>query len=395
MCPIKHSTRVKQGVIYVRFKHPRTREWLERSTGTGSVRGAEGWLERLWHSLLKAPDEAPLPRIDLAKAAGEYAAKTERLVMARSPDPRVLTNFKTRLNKLRLVVRALGGDTPLADITAKTIRDWRDARLLETSASTVHKLLNEARGFFRFAVDQGYLRTDPSAGIRVKVEHQKVDRSLTVEEVEALFDAIAPARRIYLLMMFELGVRPGREVEAIRWSGVDFERAMVHVPGTKTRTSNRHLPVRPAFLAVLEGERARTGAPDDAPVVARWTNAGRDLKDACRIAGIRHVRRYDFRHTYTSLALQAGVPDAFVAAALGHANTNMVHDTYGHLKVEHLRAVPGALPEISYAGETARHGAAEPAPPAASCTLTRSLTGAQPGQQSAPSPSLPALTRTL
>jgi integrase len=40
---------------------------------------------------------------------------------------------------------------------------------------------------------------------------------------------------------------------------------------------------------------------------------------------------YGYRHTYATSALAKGVPDATVAALLGHSSTAMLHRHYSHL----------------------------------------------------------------
>lgn len=40
---------------------------------------------------------------------------------------------------------------------------------------------------------------------------------------------------------------------------------------------------------------------------------------------------YDFRHTYITRALEAGVPDTHVAALVGHASTAIIHKFYSHV----------------------------------------------------------------
>lgn len=45
----------------------------------------------------------------------------------------------------------------------------------------------------------------------------------------------------------------------------------------------------------------------------------------------RSVRAYDYRHTWATRALLAGVPDTHVAAMLGHRSTQMLHLHYSHV----------------------------------------------------------------
>ena len=52
---------------------------------------------------------------------------------------------------------------------------------------------------------------------------------------------------------------------------------------------------------------------------------------ACEAAKIKHLTFHELRHTYASALVNAGVPLAFVARQLGHADTRMVELHYGHL----------------------------------------------------------------
>ena len=59
----------------------------------------------------------------------------------------------------------------------------------------------------------------------------------------------------------------------------------------------------------------------------------------------------------------ADAAQAHVARALGHANTTMLHRTYGHLRPEHLVEVVEALPDLHIGPERAQEGTlAQPVP---------------------------------
>jgi integrase len=58
---------------------------------------------------------------------------------------------------------------------------------------------------------------------------------------------------------------------------------------------------------------------------------GRRMARLCKRAGVRAVIAYGYRHTFATAALAAGVPDAHVAALLGHSGTAMLHRHYSHL----------------------------------------------------------------
>lgn len=47
------------------------------------------------------------------------------------------------------------------------------------------------------------------------------------------------------------------------------------------------------------------------------------------------ITPHGMRHSFASNLLMAGVSDVLVARWLGHANTAMVHQRYGHLLAYH------------------------------------------------------------
>lgn len=63
---------------------------------------------------------------------------------------------------------------------------------------------------------------------------------------------------------------------------------------------------------------------------------------------------YTNRHTFGTDALERGVPDADVAALMGHKGTEMLHAVYSklHKKHEHLRqAAEKAIGPVADAGQ--------------------------------------------
>jgi integrase len=58
-----------------------------------------------------------------------------------------------------------------------------------------------------------------------------------------------------------------------------------------------------------------------------WFNK---TKGTCSRAGVK-ARAYDFRHTWATEALAAGVPDSHVAAMMGHSTPAILHASYSHL----------------------------------------------------------------
>ena len=64
----------------------------------------------------------------------------------------------------------------------------------------------------------------------------------------------------------------------------------------------------------------------------KWTKNGIGIamRKARKRAGV-HAISYGYRHGYATDLLAAGVPDATVAALLGHSGTGTLHKHYSHL----------------------------------------------------------------
>ncbi len=78
-------------------------------------------------------------------------------------------------------------------------------------------------------------------------------------------------------------------------------------------------------------------------LVPGWGKVNRDLKAACKRAGIDAVSPNDLRRTFASWLLQAGVTSSVVAALLGHTTTTLVDLTYGRLDQGTLRDAVGKI----------------------------------------------------
>jgi integrase len=60
----------------------------------------------------------------------------------------------------------------------------------------------------------------------------------------------------------------------------------------------------------------------------------RRFVSASQRAGVRQIRLHDLRHTWATLALQAGIHPKMVSERLGHATTSITRDIYSHVQPE-------------------------------------------------------------
>lgn len=224
-----------------------------------------------------------------------------------------------------------------ADILAMASEAWGGK-----TTSTIQRYLGYVRAVFRFGIRYGITTANPMAAWSKKKE-PKLDVKLTVEDLGRIIRQAPPHLAWTLEVEWELGTRPGvTELFSLRWDDVDFEAGNVHVRGSKTRESNRIVPITPDFRLRLLEMKGRAQTPfiikyDGQPL----KSVKRSLRTAVRRAGVTYnVRPYDVRHLFATVMLTGGADLAAVSALLGHATINTTQASYYHLlKGEKERAV--------------------------------------------------------
>jgi integrase len=163
-----------------------------------------------------------------------------------------------------------------------------------------------------------------------------------------------------------------------QWSDLDLRtghlyvrRTLARINGklafqpTKTAYSQRRILLPTACVRSLKRYRARqnidrraagsawrerdlvfattTGGPLD-PVTVYRTH-----RTICELAGVRHIRFHDLRHTCATLLLEEGVELVTIKELLGHAQLHITADIYAHvrprLKRNAIEAMDRALQE--------------------------------------------------
>lgn len=265
------------------------------------------------------------------------------------------------------------------------------------TANSVRLALAPVKAMFATAFEEGVIRVNPAAGVRIAVPRTVVDvdedeagdvRALTAGELAALLEEIrcerccrldAPAAdcercrfwRLFFTTLVQLGLRIGELVE-LRWRDVGaggagtvkirrkFYRGTVGPP--KSRYGRRTLRLPAELARELWQHRKQTRAGDGDLVFALaggvrvdTSNAmSRVLKPAARRAGIGEwVGFHTFRHTCATLLFTvAQWNPKQVQLYLGHHSAAFTVDTYIHL-------LPGDVPEPPQLAEAAAAIAAD------------------------------------
>ena len=351
-----------------------------RSTRTTDREKAEKFLERFLSPLGLGSRRLPLADVWL-----EYV---------KSPDRRDLA--QSTLNAKRLVWMEFArwmehhhleiGN--LAEVTHEAIAEYLACIRAEVCASTYNARICVLREIFHVLASKAGLVEDPWEGVRLHADDCHSRRELTLDEIERLMKAATKAGEEWK-RLFTIGVYTGLRLGdccCLAWNSVNLERGVIQLIPTKTR-KHAHgqpvtIPIHPQLKAELSTPiseststcSTRLSSPFVNPILAdyyknnKWRiSHGLELifkaahiETSVKIEGRRtrtpEATFHSLRHTFVSLAANAGVPLPVVQSIVGHSSTAMTRHYY-HENEDVLRQAVAAIPAIG-AGAVA-----EPAEP--------------------------------
>jgi len=144
---------------------------------------------------------------------------------------------------------------PADELSMREILDAVERIFADASPTTRHRYTGYLKSAYRFAVLEGTCARNPLAQWTMP-QPRKRDVRLTVADLRKIMRESAPHLAWAIEVAWHLGARPGEtELLSIKWEDVHWERKAVRIRGTKTRQSDRFVPVSDAFLARLRERR--------------------------------------------------------------------------------------------------------------------------------------------
>lgn len=236
-----------------------------------------------------------------------------------------------------------------ADVAAgKTAADirggFRSRSVVTGGRGTATRVLGLLSGVFQFAVNRNLRPDNPVRGVK-KFAEKKCERFLSPAEMARLGAALTELldegdnyvaiNAVRLLAL--TGCRRG-EIVGLRWEWVDWDRACIRFPDSKTGA--KVVPLGAAALALLTEMRWEThtgfvfpGRGHEGCTTAVWPVWDRVRQRA----GLPGVRIHDLRHSFASVGASGGDSLVVIGALLGHRDTGTTA-RYAHLSNDPLRA---------------------------------------------------------
>jgi integrase len=284
-------------------------------------------------ALLKIKPEKPKgPGITLAQAAERYLASKAR--------KRTVDADRRQLDLLKA---EFGGETPLGEITASRISEYKSKRLATMrridegerclTAAGVNRPLALLRHLLRLAHEEWQV-IESVPRIRLEKEPQGRLRWLTHEEITRLLDACAKSRnqelRAAVIVALNTGLRLG-ELLGLAWERVDLSRGVIRLEVTKSGR-RREVPLNAESYSALV-----TLGPKTSGRIFRTKSVRKAYENAVCKAKLDDVNFHTLRHTFASWAVMRGVSLKELQELLGHSSLAMTM-RYAHLAPERLRS---------------------------------------------------------
>jgi integrase len=248
------------------------------------------------------------------------------------------------------------GEHVITDLQPRDVELWVESLLLSPK-SRVH-----IRGLIGILWDYAMwaklipIQRNPMELVTIKdaTSHKK-PRSLTEQEFQELVKHLAGPFRVIALLGVCLGLRIS-EILALKWGDVDWlegkltvERGIVrqHTDETKTKTSNRKVPLDNFLLDVLKiwkqttqfseiGDWIFASPIQHGKLPWSYPNVWLKFQVAAEAAGLGRLGTHSMRHTYRSWLDAVGTTVAVQQKLMRHSDVRTTMNDYGDVVTDEM-----------------------------------------------------------
>lgn len=341
----------------------------ERTTKAGALRfvarfhDGVTWRGKTFASIEEAEDH--LRMVGRAKRSGRYVPDDEMTIADLLDDYLRHGADRWSANTLALYTASVEkiivpriGRVLLREMTTRRAQTFADGLKRDYGPPSIARVRAILSGAFRDAHRAGTVTANPISGIRTPTPKRKDKQVWTQDEVARVLAHVAhdPMASAWYHLALTTGIRPGEE-RALRWSDIDLSRRIVTIRRTATRDYERRQMISDttktgkdrvvsipeetvmalkAWRPVLTARRLKAAHWRDLDLVFPSRNGNLSPQQSwdkrhtrtCEEAGVTPISPHGTRHTYATLALEAGVDYKTVTANLGHSSTAFTMDVY-------------------------------------------------------------------
>lgn len=322
----------------------------------GDTKAGRAEARKRWYAFMADPASIPAAKPARGSKAEPFVgnadtvgALTEAFLAAKAKEvaPVSLRALKDRLSP----TVSKFGSVRLESLPVERFESWMRSRP-GWSDTTRHAIASAIKQMSRWAEAKGLIASDPMKKLRKPPTASRgIETVLSDPDRQKFFAACSSALREVVTFMLLTACRPG-EACGLTAAEVDLVNGVATLKKHKTAAKTgrtRSLPLIPEAVDLVRplAKSRPTGPLFLTTSKVPWDpkNLARRMAVASRRSGVK-VIPYGTRHTAATRMLEAGVPDAHVAAVLGHTSTAMIHRHYSHVG-ENVRLMQAAAASLA------------------------------------------------
>jgi integrase len=247
----------------------------------------------------------------LADIANEYLDSVKHLRSWRIIESRTRCHIIPKL-----------GNKPVGEVTRADVVDFLDRlERVEGLRHQVNRCRETLRAIFTYAIERELVTVNPIVGVSKRRVETPRDRTLTADELTALWQAIdrlPELARAYFRVVLLTGARRN-EVRGMAWSELDLDAGLWRLPAERTKNGRPfELPLSAPVLETLR-KLPRIGPMVFALDGKRPMTLHELIERVRRDAGLPDVRLHDLRRTLRTGLAELGVSFEVAERVLNHA----------------------------------------------------------------------------
>ena len=253
---------------------------------------------------------------------------------------------------LDLQKKSLQQKTQLLDANQADIQQYLAVKFPQSKPRSISRLIASMRRFYRYALRENLIQTDPTLQIESPKLPRSLPKSLNEQEVEDLLntpnvnEAIGLRDRAMLELLYASGLRVS-ELVTVKVNEVSTQDGVVRVTGKGNKTRLVPMGEEAAdwidkYLKQARPEILQKRLCDAMFVTARASAMTRQafwylIKRYALLAGItKHMSPHVLRHAFATHLLNHGADLRVVQMLLGHADISTTQ-IYTHVARERLK----------------------------------------------------------
>lgn len=297
------------------------------------------------HAIETAIDDFIRLGLERKKRAPRYIEETRR-----NFDNHVLPRWRGR--DIRQITRLEVNELldAIADGGSDVVDEDGDKRHVAGGPIAANRVLAGVRALFNWSLRRGLIESTPVALVERPGEETRRERTLTAQEIEALwpqFKAVGYPFGTFYAMALVTGQRR-EQVAAMRWDEIDMAERVWAIPSTRTKSGRPHMvPLSPLAMELLAEAKRIFGNASEFVFTTRGKTAisGYSKAKAALDAAVSAARKkaklkdiqpwttHDLRRTAATEMARLGVSRFMIARVLNHADREVtgIYDRHSYL----------------------------------------------------------------